>query len=42
MSGWNVFAYLAVVNASYLIPEFIIDVSIIRLLLRTKLLRIYM
>jgi thiamine transporter len=41
-AGWNVIAYSAVYNASYLVPEFIIDVFIISLLLKTKLLRIYM
>jgi len=41
-TGWNVFAYSAAYNATYLVPEFIIDAFIIYLLLKTKLLRIYM
>jgi thiamine transporter len=41
-AGWNVFAYSAAYNASYLIPEFAIDAFIIYLLLKAKLLRIYM
>ncbi len=41
-AGWNVFAYSAVYNASYLVPEFIIDASIIFTLLKTNLLKIYM
>jgi thiamine transporter len=41
-AGWNVFAYSAAYNATYLVPEFIIDAFIIYLLLKTKLLRIYM
>jgi thiamine transporter len=40
-AGWNVFAYSAVYNASYLVPEFIIDVIIIYTLLKTNMLRIY-
>lgn len=40
--GWNVFAYSAAYNASYLVPEFIIDAFLIYMLLKTKLLRIYM
>ncbi len=41
-AGWNVYAYSLAYNASYLVPEFIIDVFIIYLLLRTNQLRIYM
>ena len=41
-AGWNVFAYSAVYNASYLVPEFIIDAVIIYTLLKTNVLRIYM
>jgi thiamine transporter len=41
-AGWNVFAYSAVYNASYLIPELIIDAFIIYLLLKTNLLRVYL
>ncbi len=40
--GWNAYAYSLVYNASYLVPEFIIDVFIIYLLLKTNQLRIYM
>jgi thiamine transporter len=41
-TGWNIFAYSAAYNASYLIPEFIIDASIIYGLLKSNLLKIYM
>ena len=41
-AGWNILAYSAVYNASYLVPEFIIDAFIIQLLLKSKQLRIYM
>ncbi len=41
-TGWIVFAYSAAYNATYLIPEFIIDATIVFLLLKTNLLRIYM
>lgn len=40
--GWNVFAYSAAYNASYLVPEFIISAIIIFSLLKTNLLKIYM
>lgn len=40
--GWNVWAYSAAYNASYLVPEFIIDATIVYLLLKTSLLKIYM
>jgi thiamine transporter len=40
--GWNVFAYSAEYNASYLVPEFIIDAFLVYVLLKTKLLRTYM
>jgi len=41
-AGWNVYAYSAVYNLSYLVPEFAIDVFIIYLLLKTNQLKIYM
>jgi thiamine transporter len=41
-AGWNVFTYSAVYNASYLVPEFIIDAFIIYLLLKSNALRRYM
>lgn len=41
-AGWNVLAYSVVYNASYLVPEFIIDASIVFALLKSKLLNIYM
>jgi len=41
-AGWNVFAYSAIYNASYLVPEFIIDTIIIYTLLKTNVLRVYM
>ncbi len=41
-AGWNVLAYSAVYNASYLVPEFIIDASIVFALLKSNLLKIYM
>ncbi len=41
-AGWNVFAYSAAYNASYLIPELIIDATIIFTLLKSNLLKIYM
>lgn len=41
-AGWNVFAYSAIYNASYLVPEFIIDTIIIYTLLKTNVLRAYM
>ena len=40
-AGWNVLAYSAAYNATYLVPEFVIDASIIYILLKTKLLNIY-
>jgi thiamine transporter len=41
-AGWNVFAYSAIYNASYLVPEFIIDISMVYLLLKSNVLKIYM
>jgi thiamine transporter len=41
-AGWNVFAYSAAYNATYLVPEFIISGAVIYLLLKRKLLNIYM
>jgi thiamine transporter len=40
--GWNVYAYSAAYNASYLVPEFIISAIIIFILLKRNLLNIYM
>ena len=40
--GWNVIAYSAAYNASYLVPEFIVSAIIIFSLLKTNLLKIYM
>jgi thiamine transporter len=39
--GWNVIAYSAAYNATYLVPEFIVSAIIIFTLLKTKLLKIY-
>jgi thiamine transporter len=41
-SGWNVYAYSLAYNASYLVPELIIDAFIIYLLLKTNQLKMYM
>jgi thiamine transporter len=41
-AGWNVFTYSAAYNASYLIPELIIDSFIIYILLKMNLMKIYM
>ena len=41
-AGWNVFAYSLAYNASYLVPEFVIDTFIIYLLLKTNQLKIFM
>lgn len=41
-AGWNVYAYSAAYNATYLIPEFIISAVIVYLLLKRNLLCIYM
>ena len=41
-AGWNVFAYSAAYNATYLVPEVIIDTFIIYIILKTNLLKIYM
>ena len=40
--GWNVIAYSAAYNATYLVPEFVISAVIIASLLKTNLLKIYM
>ena len=40
--GWNVIAYSAAYNATYLVPEFIISAIIIFSLLKTNLLKIHM
>jgi thiamine transporter len=40
--GWNVIAYSAAYNASYLIPEFIISAAVILILLRRNVLHVYM
>lgn len=41
-AGWNVYAYSAAYNATYLVPEFIINGAVIFLLLKRNLLNIYM
>jgi thiamine transporter len=41
-AGWNVYAYSAAYNLSYLVPEFAIDAFIIYLLLKSNQLKIYM
>jgi thiamine transporter len=41
-TGWNVWAYSAVYNASYLVPEFIISAIVIFILLKRNVLYIYM
>lgn len=40
--GWNVFAYSAAYNATYLVPEFIVSAIIIFILSKRKLLDIYL
>ena len=40
--GWNVIAYSAAYNATYLVPEFIVSAIIILILLKRNLLNIYM
>ena len=40
--GWNVIAYSAAYNATYLVPEFIVSAIIIFILLKRNLLNIYM
>jgi len=40
--GWNVIAYSAAYNATYLVPEFIVSVIIVFILLKRDLLNIYM
>ena len=40
-AGWNVFAYSAAYNATYLIPEFIISAILIFILLKRNILYIY-
>ena len=40
--GWNVIAYSAAYNATYLVPEFIVSAIIIASLLKTNMLKIYM
>jgi len=40
--GWNVIAYSAAYNATYLFPEFIVSAIIIFILLKRNLLNIYM
>ena len=40
--GWNVVAYSAAYNATYLIPEFIVSTFIIFILLKRNLLNIYL
>ena len=41
-AGWNVYAYSAAYNATYLVPEFIISGVVIFLLLKRNLLNVYM
>jgi thiamine transporter len=41
-AGWNVYAYSAAYNATYLVPEFIISSAVIFLLLKRNLLNVYM
>jgi len=41
-AGWNVIAYSAAYNATYLVPEFIVSAIIIFTLLKRNLLNIYM
>jgi thiamine transporter len=41
-AGWNVLAYSAAYNATYLVPELAIDASIIYSLIKTNLIKIYM
>ena len=41
-AGWNVYAYSAAYNATYLVPEFIISGAVIFLLLKRNLLNVYM
>jgi thiamine transporter len=40
-AGWNVFAYSAAYNATYLVPEFVISAVVIFTLLKRNLLYIY-
>ena len=40
-AGWNVFAYSAAYNATYLVPEFIISATLIFILLKRNILYIY-
>jgi len=40
--GWNVIAYSAAYNATYLVPEFIVSAIIIFILLKRNLLNIYL
>lgn len=40
--GWNVIAYSAAYNATYLVPELIVSVIVISILLKRNLLEIYL
>lgn len=40
--GWNVYAYSAAYNATYLVPEFIVSAIIIFILLKRNVLHIFM
>lgn len=40
--GWNVYAYSAAYNASYLVPEFIISAIVIFILLKRNVLYLYL
>ena len=39
--GWNVYAYSAAYNATYLVPEFVVSAIIILILLKRNVLHIY-
>jgi thiamine transporter len=41
-AGWNVYAYSAAYNATYLVPEFIISAIVIFILLKRNVLYIYL
>ncbi|MGC8939838.1 MAG: energy-coupled thiamine transporter ThiT [Candidatus Bathyarchaeia archaeon] len=40
--GWNVYAYSAAYNATYLVPEFVISAIVIFILLKKNVLHIYL
>jgi len=41
-AGWNVIAYSAAYNATYLVPEFIVSAIVMYILLKRDLLEVYM